>query len=57
VLGRFQEVGRPTVRKPRTVGHPAGGVGGLGLLIDLELAIRVFANDKFKTEAWGTRPT
>jgi|SRR5208282_1246161 len=44
---------------PRTGawGTPAGGVVGLGSLVELELAIRVFANDKFKTEAWGTWPT
>ncbi len=39
------------------MGHPACGVVGLGSLGELELAIRRFANDKFKTEAWGTRRT
>jgi hypothetical protein len=38
------------------MGHPAGGVVGLGSLIELWLAIRVFAKDRFKTEAWGARP-
>ncbi len=45
----------PRFGKARTVGHPACGVVGLGSLGELELAIRRFANDKFKTEAWGTR--
>jgi hypothetical protein len=39
--------------KPRTVGHPAGGVVGFVSLGELELAIRVFANHKFRKERLG----
>jgi hypothetical protein len=33
------------------MGHPAGGVVGLGSLGGLELAIRPFARNKFKKES------
>jgi hypothetical protein len=38
---------------PRTVGHPAGGVVGFVSLGELGLAIRVFANHKFRKERLG----
>ena len=34
-------------------GTPAGGVVGLGSLVELELAIRVFAKNKFRKERLG----
>jgi hypothetical protein len=37
------------------MGHPTGGVVGLGSLGELELAIKVFAKNEFKKEAWRTR--
>jgi hypothetical protein len=35
------------------MGHPGGGVVGLGSLVELELAIRPFARNKFKKESPG----
>jgi hypothetical protein len=41
---------RPTVRKPRTMGHPSGGVLGLGSLRDESLAVMRVANTKTRTK-------
>jgi hypothetical protein len=37
----------------RSDGAPAGGIVGLGSLGEFELAIRVFAKNKFKKESLG----
>jgi hypothetical protein len=41
---------RPTVRKPRTMGHPSGGVLGLSSLRDESLAVMRVANTKTRTK-------
>ncbi len=43
----------PRFGRARTVGHPTGGVVGLGSLVELELTIRVFAKNKFRKESLG----